>query len=239
MQYPEVTDPLCFLLEIFPYDPAGIRQVIAGEVYVLAELENGNMGVSSTLGHAFLLDYRAVHTLDPGNIQHRILALAWLNASVNTGAIPGFNGDIFDFPDAVEGKNIVMVGDFRPLVAKFQNRAIPLKVFDLIHTGEYISPIEEMEEALAGADTAIVTSTAMINASVSRVLERVRRDSSVFMLGPSTPLHDSWFRYPQVKGVFGMQFEPGDSRVKEAICLGMGTPAFSGFAHKVALLRHD
>ncbi len=79
----------------------------------------------------------------------------------------------------------------------------------------------------------------MFNGTFKVVTDSVSAHCDVFMLGPSTIMHDDMFKYTRVKALFGSVFKPHDKTVLNIIRAGGGTPEFSGHMQKVFLVRPE
>ncbi|NLI87792.1 MAG: hypothetical protein GX439_06045 [Bacteroidales bacterium] len=56
------------------------------------------------------------------------------------------------------------------------------------------------------------SSTSISNGTFNGLIVNTPASTNVYMLGPSTPMCDVMFSYPQVKGLFGSVFEPHDQK---------------------------
>ena len=92
------------------------------------------------------------------------------------------------------GKRVAMIGHF-PFADGLRARCSELWVFergDGRRDGDHGA--EMMDELLPQAEVVAITSTAIINRTLPEILDRVRPDAFVLMLGPSTPLTPLVFR---------------------------------------------
>ena len=76
----------------------------------------------------------------------------------------------------------------------------------------------------------------MVNNTFAEILDHAGEDAIVYMLGPTTILHQTMFRYPAIRGLVGMRIPQNETRVLDIISAGGGTPEFSPFTNKVASL---
>ena len=90
--------------------------------------------------------------------------------------------------DRGRGKRVAMIGHF-PFSERLEHSCDELWVFER-GTGMREGDLggEMMEELLPQADVVGVTSTTIINRTLSGILDLVRPDAFVLLLGPSTPL---------------------------------------------------
>lgn len=228
-------EPVLQLSEQFPYDPEKILASSKGEAYVAIMLANGHIGVCSTLNKPVDTDPLLLTRPDLNRPDHRMLAIAFINAHQNYLTENTGSGDIFDQVDFGKMKHTVMVGYFPPLVEKFRKEGFSLTPFDL--NGDYadLAPMSRMEEQLGEADCVIMSATTLVNSSFTDVVAKIRPGSSIYMLGPSTPLHPLFREQYNITGSFGMIFRPYDFEVLEIISQGMGTQSFSKKGNKVSL----
>ncbi|HNV52337.1 MAG TPA: DUF364 domain-containing protein, partial [Tenuifilaceae bacterium] len=147
------------------------------------------------------------------------------------------NGDIFEVINFEKYRSIVMIGYFGSLVKKFENKNITIYAFDLDQLEMPVLPMEQQTEYLKKSDCVIVTSTSIANGTLSSIIKNTPLNSDVYMLGPSTPMDNSFFEYPQVKGLFGSVFRPNDNDTLSTIYSGGGTRQFIQFMQKVYMVR--
>ncbi len=90
---------------------------------------------------------------------------------------------------------VAMIGHF-PFADRLRSSCARLDVFERgRHRGADDRGEEAMEIVLPAADVVAVTATTLINRTVGRILELVRGDAFLMMLGPSTPLAPSLFDF--------------------------------------------
>jgi uncharacterized protein (DUF4213/DUF364 family) len=215
-----------------------VQEMVIGEKYTAVILNDGRIGVCATLG-------TEVEKVVPGftpdlkKPTHRIILNAYFNAMVNYDPEFEESKDIFDAVDFSGYRKIVMIGWFRTLHKKFRDAKMFVEAFDMLENNRYLSPIEHMDEAIAEAEALVVSSTTIFNGTFKSITDAAREDCDIYMLGPSTILHNDLFRYSRVKALFGSIFKPHDKAVLNLIRSGCGTPEFSGHMQKVFLLRPD
>lgn len=210
-------------------------EFIFGSKYVAATAENGNIGVSATLGVE--VESVDIKNLNFDKVNDRIIANALVNAFVNYSSTLKGNGDIFDVVNFDKYRNIVMIGYFGSLAKKFENKNISINAFDLDQLEMPILPINKQTEYLEKSDCVIVTSTSIANGTFSGIINNTPLSSDIYLLGPSTPMDDTFFEYPQVKGLFGSTFVPNDNNTLDIISNGGGTRQFIQNMQKVYKLR--
>ncbi len=217
----------------YGYDRGKVKTVVHGEKYVGVMLEDGQIGVCSSLHVRIPERELAFGSPDLEHTVHRIVYNAYLNALVNHKAQCEDRKDIFDHIDFRERGPLVMVGYFRPLVRKFLDSGIAISVFDLIGDDEALTPLDQLDGALQSARQVILTSTSMANGTFHDILGKTRDRTDVFLLGPSSILHPDMFTFRNVKKVYGSVFRPYDQRVLDLISQGHGTQSFQRYGQKV------
>ncbi|HUI90312.1 MAG TPA: DUF364 domain-containing protein [Anaerolineales bacterium] len=91
------------------------------------------------------------------------------------------------------GKNVALIGHF-PFIEKLRGTVGKLWVFEQNPTeGEY--PAESATELLRQADVVAITGSTLVNHTLDGLLALCNPDSTVMMLGPSTPLSPVLFDY--------------------------------------------
>lgn len=224
-------DPITHYYQKYPFDSSLIKQFINGERYVAVLLENENIGVCATLGQTVKAEIPEI--IDLENVEHRIFLNAYYNALLNYNQSYTEEKDIFEEVDFKKFSNIVMVGNFKPVVKRFQNEKIPLFIFDKKEDEDILMEMKDQMEYIRKADAIILTATSIYNQSFMELVENTAENASVFILGPSSIMHADMKAYRNVKMIFGSIFEPYDVRVLDLIKANMGTRYFSPFSRKV------
>lgn len=227
------------LLNKSGYYPEFIKRIISGQKYLAVLLKNGQIGVCATLGNEIPKDFNPPLSLDLNNPAHRILFIAYTNASMNYLQTDLGENDIFDQIDFTRFQKIVMVGLFQSLLDKFDHAKLKVHVFDIEKTGSALTHMQYQKKFLTEADAVILTSTSLVNNTFDEVIAETRPESHVFMLGPTGILTPEFFRYPQIRMVFGSLFEENDTRVLEVIEQGHGTRHFLPYLRKVFIQRSE
>lgn len=225
-------DPLQYFLTASPPDFSLVENYVTGDLYRAVMLRNGNIGVCATLGHSGPVNLASPSLSDPG---FRSLLIAYYNAVFNGIAKVETDRDIYADVDFTKMKNLVMIGFFRPLVAKFDRDQIPLQVFDIEQDDPRLTEYHKIENALSNADQVIITSTTLVNNTFNQLIERLPEHAEAYMLGPSGILHPYMLRYKNVKAVYGMQIPAFQAELPDIIAHGGGTPEFSKLTTKVVL----
>jgi uncharacterized protein (DUF4213/DUF364 family) len=227
-------DPLRYFHKKFGFEPAKLEKVVIGEIYSAVKLTNGQIGVCSNLHET--IEYPNFESFpDLSKISHRIIYNAYLNAHLNYSGNFFENSDIFNAVDFHQYRNIVMIGYFKPLVEKLEPIGIKLKLFDLFSDDERVYPVEKQSEIIPEADALIMSATTLSNNTFSGIISKISNTCDVFILGPSTPLSQDFFKYGNIKSVFGMQFDIHDDEILRVIGNGKGTRTFSKLGRKLVL----
>lgn len=232
-------DPLDHFMELYPYDGSTIERYEAGTCYIYIKLKSGRVGVCATLQNPPKGIDPVNLNPDMSNTHHRMIYNAWLNATINDNWKADGEDDIFDVIPFKKYKNNVMVGFFRPVVKRFDEAGTQLTVFDHAVDHDRLENMENLPKAIEEAGQIIITSTTIFNGTFFKVLSLNVNKVPVFLLGPSTILHDDMFNYPGIKGLFGMAFNNGDNKVGDIISSGGGTRDFNKFAAKIYRRKQD
>lgn len=224
-------DPITHYHQKYNYDQSLVKEFISGERYVAVLFENGNIGVCATLGQ--IVNTEIPKELDLTNSEHRIFLNAYYNALLNYNQNYSEEKDIFEAVDFKQFSNIVMVGNFKPVVKRFQKENIPLFIFDKKEDEAILVKMKDQMEYIRKADAIILTATSIYNHSFMELVENTAENASVFILGPSSIMNSDMKAYRNVKMIFGSVFEPFDVRVLDLIKANFGTRYFSPFSKKV------
>lgn len=224
-------DPITHYFRKYNFESSKVKELICGERYVAILLDNGNIGVCATLGIKVSAPFSK--NIDLENIEHRIILNAYYNALLNYNQEYSDEKDIFEEIDFKRFKNIVMVGNFKPVVKRFQEANIPLFIFDKKEDEEILLKMKDQKRFIQNADAIILTATSMFNKSFVDLIENSNERSSIYILGPSAILDGDMKMYPYVKMIFGSVFERNDMRVLNVIRANLGTRYFSPFSRKV------
>lgn len=230
-----MTDPLKDLHARFPFSNEEIKLFTFGDKYVGVMLQDEQIGVCATLGHPIRILPGQISLPDWKNIEHRIWYNAYLNALINNKEAYSDEGDIFELHPFHADSRTVMVGYFKPLVSKFRDQNIPLSIFDRAQKDKLLTPMSALHQELSHSEVVILTSTSLSNGTFAEIIPHIHPDCSVFMLGPSTPLHPSLLQIDGIKKLFGMVFKPGDVEVLSLIDQNFGTRTFGKRGKKVSL----
>ena len=226
-------EPLKYFNTIYPFDKNQINKIVIGEKYVGIMLNNGQIGVCSTLKNRVIFDLNNPPHIDLNDLNHRIIYNAYVNALLNYHNNYKSDKDIFEAIDFSKDDTIVMIGYFRPLVKKFTEVRIPIKIFDLYEKDNIIQPASQQKAAIKEASTIILTSTSIFNNTFNDIIQHTKHDCNIHLLGPSSILHPPMLTYGNIKNVFGAVFKKNDHRILETIKNGNGTRTFLPLGTKV------
>lgn len=231
-------EPLTHFYSKYGFNPASIKQLVCGEIYVGLMLDNGNVGVCSTLQKKVNLKMHDLEPVDLENTTHRIVLTAYYNALLNYSNQYSGTSDIFDEIDFRKYNNIVMVGYFQSLLNKFQRENIDIAVFDHMVSEPMILDPQKQQEFNRKADAIILTGTSIFNETFPTIVGWAKTGCDIFVLGPSTILHPDMFLYGNINVLFGALFEKNDIRPLQVIGQGKGTRDFLPLMKKV-YLKHS
>jgi uncharacterized protein (DUF4213/DUF364 family) len=131
------------------------------------------------------------------------------------------------------GKNVALVGHF-PFIPRLQPAVGQLWVIEQ-HTTEGDHPAEAAGDLIPKADVVTITSSALINHTLDRLLALCRPEALVMMLGPSTPLSPVLFAH-------GVSILSGSRVIDEAAVLrtiGQGATFQQVEGVRLLTLRRD
>lgn len=224
-------DPISHYYIKYPFNPFLIKELICGQRHVAVLFKNGNIGVCATLGQT--VKDGIPEKIDLENDGHRIFLNAYYNALLNYNQEYSEEKDIFETVDFKQFSNIVMVGNFRPVVKRFQEANIPLFVFDKTDDDSILLEMKDQMKFIQAADAIILTATCMFNQSFMELIKNSAKNASIYILGPSAIMNADMKAYRNVKMIFGSVYEPFDARVLDMIKAELGTRHFSPFSRKV------
>lgn len=162
------------------------------------------------------------------------IALATVNALVNSEKGNFLAGDILDHIRVRSDDRVAMIGHFRPLVPRLLE-AGSLKIFEQISRPEPgVYPAGEAREHLPRSDVALITATSIINHTIDALLEAAAPCREVVILGASTPLLPEAFQGTPVTLLSGVVVKDPKQAFRVAD-EGGGTRQFRPYVTKVNL----
>ena len=199
-------DPLQYLFNINKPDITKVKGITSGELCVAVVLNNNNIGACASLNNKFTVDRVALVEPDFAKPNHRAVLIAYYNAYYNYDHAVVADHDIMEEVDFTSFKKIVMIGNFRPLIKKFNAMGVNLDVFDLENDDAYLIDIKLQKEYILAADALIVTATTLLNNTFSDIIVHTNDNCKVYILGPSTIVSTELFTFKNVVKVFGAVF---------------------------------
>ncbi|MGD2085494.1 MAG: DUF364 domain-containing protein [Candidatus Aminicenantes bacterium] len=230
-----VNEPLKHYVQKHGVDIANIDQIVCGRKYSAVLLKSGNIGVCANLDNHVEIEIEELKSPDLKRIQHRIILNAYFNGMFNYLNHYEKTGDIFEDVDFQCYMNIVMIGLFKPLLAKFHRHHIQINVFDMIREHDELLPIKNEMKYIKKADAIILSATSIFNDTFMDIVTHTGENCDIFLLGPSSIMDKDMFRYKNIKKIFGSIFKPGDQNVLDAIRNGFGTKKYIKYGRKVSL----
>jgi uncharacterized protein (DUF4213/DUF364 family) len=231
--------------------PMRVKHICLGLGYTAVILDQGSIGVAYTYfdsktGCTLIHDYQdfeerpaadllgLIESRDP---LERSMALALINALNYDQAkmMPADrnNNVLFSALGIGSGSRVAMVGFIKPLVTLLQSIGASVEVIDEFRAmGEKDHFFQQLSH---WADTALITSTAIINNTLEEILDQVGPEVNVALLGPSTPMVAWAFSpWPAIKALAGIVPLDSDAVLK-TVRHGLGTPYLHRHCNKVTL----
>jgi len=195
------------LIATLPEENVPVRSVLVGAHWTV--VCSRHCGMASTLidnhshGHSQVKDAGRLHTKTARELAEYARSDNPLEASIGVAAINSLLE--VDESSAVEinafdvltrnghGRNVALVGHF-PFIPKLRPAVGQLWVLEQ-HPAEGDYPAEAAADLIPQADVVAITSTALINQTLSGLLALCRPDALVMALGPSTPLSPVMFNH--------------------------------------------
>lgn len=225
-----------------------IADVRIGLGYTAVMLDNGRVGVAYTFhrdiqggcdvfkGKGSLIGRKApdlVSLLSSSDKIETALALATVNALINTKNESETTGDVLEQIDFDPNDHVGMVGNFAPILGMLKKKCAKLSIFEKIDfpTGN-ILPEKEIPHILPDCHVAIISSTTLINGTLDNILGSTSGCRQVIMLGASTPLLPEAFTATPVTLLSGVVvMDP--SKILAIVSQGGGMRAFKHCITKV------
>lgn len=226
------------LLQALPTEPIPVEKVVVGVHWTL--VCSTQCGLASTIancgphGHSRMRDVGKLKEKSAQQLAEWVLSDNFLEASVGMAAINSMiqvdetklvtknAADVI--AEQGKGKNIVIVGHF-PFVEQIKSIPEHCWVIEKQPYGDDF-PEEAAEEYIPQADIVAITGTAFINHSMEKLLSYCKKDASVMILGPSTPLIPKLFDYG-VTFLSGAQVKDPDAALN-TIIQGASLPQVKG-----------
>lgn len=235
-------------------DPVKVEQVCMGIGYTAVVTSDGSIGVAYTYydarsGCCLIQDYQDFEGRPAREllslIQHpnplgRSMALALVNALNRHRAeqLPEDrqNALLFNALGIGADTKVSMVGFIKPLVDLLESMGVQVDVIDEFRQ---MGDKDRFFHNLATwADTALITSTTILNNTLESILDRAGDEVRVALLGPSTPMVAEAFEHrPMVKALAGIVPDRIDPVLK-TVRHGLGARYLHRCSRKVTLSLH-
>jgi uncharacterized protein (DUF4213/DUF364 family) len=232
---------------------AGIRvkDVRVGLRYTAVLLENGRAGVAFTFSDGMTREWPILEGLHPlgGRRASDLLALlgsrnkiemavglATANALASIPEHGFLHGDALEYLHITFEDKVGMVGYFAPVVPRLRNLTSHVTIFEQDRDrGEGCFPAEDAYKLLPECDVAMITSTAILNHTIDKLLDSARSCREVALMGPTTPLLPAVFDQTPVTLLSGVKVSrPGE--ILRIVSEGGGIRLFKDHVMKVNLV---
>lgn len=224
-----------------------VKDVRMGLSYTGVLFENNDMGISYTfreeitdccevMEEAGDLEYKSAWelgnlALEPNAIDSSV-GMATINATVNQNI--NKTGDILEYLDIKDGDSIGMVGNFKPLIERF-NKDIDLHIFERNPDDDNIYPDWAVDQFLPNEDIVIISGTTLVNKTIDHLLSISQNAREIVILGPTTTMCTSIFKKRGVTALGGTVIEDPGKALK-IISQGGGTRKLNESSKKVDLI---
>ena len=211
------------LLQTLPEEPVLVRNIVIGVHWTLVCSKYG--GLASTLtncgphGHSHLREVGNLHQKTAQELAQWIKSDNLLEASIGMAAI----NSLLDVDESklreinaseviaqkAANKNLVVVGHF-PFVEKIKSVTNNCWVIEKNPYGDDF-PEEASADYIPQADVVAITGTSLINHTIEPLLSLCKPQSTIILLGPSTPLAPVLFSH-------GIKYLSGSRILDEEAC---------------------
>ena len=206
--------------------------MVIGQKYSGVMLTNGQIGVCANLGNPVSSEKNDYEKIDLKNVSHRIILTSYFNALLNYSEFTKESKDIGEDVNFSKYERLVMIGYFKSLVNYFKEAEIPLSIFDLRKVDESVLSMAEQNFFLAKADAVILSATSIFNQTFCGIIDSVKPNCEIFLLGPSSNMSKEMLSYQNVNKIFGATFSNSDHRILEIIRKNGGTKDFLEYENK-------
>ncbi len=205
-----------------------VKEVFAGVFDILVWSEN--LGIATTvmeeqLPHAGIRNSKSLLTKNTKELAEYVFSENWLEASLGMAAINSAlpirtKARIINAQEIIlqkgREKRVGIIGHF-PFVEKFKNQFEELFVFEKNPRNEDLSE-KDIPDYLPQADVVAISSTTLTNHTFEKIMENIRKDSFVILLGPTSPVSPILFDFgiDAVSGVYFDEVKSIITQVKEA-----------------------
>jgi uncharacterized protein len=229
---------LSALLETLPINPIPVRSVIIGVHWTLVCSKHSGLGSTLTdegpHGHSAVRDVGFLHQKSAQELAAWVLSDNLLEASIGIAALNSLNDideSLITEVNAAEviaresmEKNLAIIGHF-PFIERIKQTTRNCWVIEKRPYGDDF-PESAAQKYVPQADVVAITGTAFINHTIEGLLALCRPESTVIVLGPSTPMHPLLFEH-------GITYLSGSRVIDEAAAIttiqqGAAFPQVSG-----------
>jgi uncharacterized protein (DUF4213/DUF364 family) len=230
---------------------ARVQEVRVGLRYTAVFLENGRAGVAFTFSEGMTREWPILEGLHPleGRYASELLALlqsrnniemavglATANALANVPADGLLYGDALEYLHITSKDRVGMVGYFSPVVPKLRNLTSHVTIFEQDRErGEGCYPEEDAYRLLPKCEVAMITSTAILNHTIDKLLDSARSCREVALMGATTPLLPQVFYGTPVTLLSGVIVSRPD-KILRIVSEGGGIRLFKDHVMKVNLV---
>lgn len=219
-----------------------------GLTYTAVKLDDGRTGVAYSFGNRILggcsvfvgtrtLAGKKVTELAEflmsADLLECSLGLAAANAVINSRQSGSLKGDVLKAVHFKPSDKVAMIGFFGPVIPVLEKMVARLEVFEEADK-DNCRPSAEAIKKLPESDVALITSTAIINGTVDRLLDAASTCREVVLLGSSTPLRAEVFRHTNVTWLSGIAVTDPDG-ILRVVSEGAGTAFFKPHVTKLNL----
>ncbi|NQV18605.1 MAG: hypothetical protein HQ534_08695 [Armatimonadetes bacterium] len=218
------------LKELFSSIPAyPVKEVFAGVFDILVWSQN--LGIATTvmeeqLPHAGIRNSKNLLTKNTRELAEYVFSENWLEASLGMAAINSAlpirtKARIINAQEIIlqkgREKKVGIIGHF-PFVEKFKNQFEELFVFEKNPRNKDLCE-KEIPNFLPQADVIAISSTTLTNHTFENIMQNIKKDSFVILLGPTSPVSPILFDFG-IDAVSGVYFDDNEksilTQVKEA-----------------------
>ena len=227
-----------------------VTDVRMGLCYTGAQLDDGSTGVALTFRNdlpkgcscrgAPMAGQPAdelLAGLTSDDLIARTVALAVANAVLNRPHAQHVAGDTLEMLQPSADDVVGMVGYFGPLVPKIRKQVRSLSIFEKVTAkSQDLLPEEQAPEILPRCSVAILTSTALLNGSIEKLIDAGAQCREIVLLGASTPLAPDAFVGTPVTCLSGVIVTDAE-KILGVVSEAGGMQAFRGAIRKVNVRR--
>lgn len=233
-----MTDPLQKLYNLYPPDFSRVKKIVSGEKFSAVMFHDGDVGVCANLGGIIGCEIGDYTNPDLSVREHRIFLISYYNANFNSKSEYQYNSDIIEILNKKSYSNIVMIGFFDSIVARNEGR-LKLNIFDNEQTNDLILPPEMQDTYVKKADALVITASSVQNNTYNDLLETASENCDIYIIGPSSTLHNIFFSDKRVKMILGSVFVKNNQNLIKIIEEGSAAKDFLKYGRKVVLINKN